>query len=364
MSGIASRLRNRWVEAGWGLFVVANAGLVILFPDRETIPVHLIWVSLALVYLLRTWPLRPTMTLVAGTLVVTSGLCIWTAWQFGAGINELAEGPLLAGMLAAIVWQTGRREVAVDQARRLAKAEREFVSDASHELRTPITVARGHAGLIGMAYAGQQAGEDAEVILGELECLSTISDRLLMLAAAEHPGFLRKARVDLGMLLVGMDARWTDEVRRDWSWRIDLPATLEADEDHLTRAFDALLENAAKFTDEGDTISVNARVEKGVALIDVEDGGIGIAPDDLPRVFDRFFRAGDRTRRNGGTGLGLAIVKAIVEAHDGTITVTSELGVGTAFRVCLPGVVQTTSVQLVDAPPDAVPATRAEAGVL
>jgi two-component system, OmpR family, sensor kinase len=356
MSGTASRLRKRWVEAAWAVFVAANVAVIGFLPEWEAIPIHLIWLSLVLVYWVRRWPVRPTVVVLAVIFVLTATLQLWTASRLGNGLSEPAEAPLLAFMFGAIVWHTHRRWLAVEEARRLARAQREFVSDTSHELRTPITVARGHAELIRMACPGQQSAEDADVIIEELNRLSTTSDRLLLLAAAEHPGFLRSAPVDLGLVLAHTAARWRFAARRNWSFNIELPAMLFADQDLLVNAFDALLENAAKFTDEDDTITVNAQVGEDVALIEIEDSGIGIAPDDLPRIFDRFFRAGDRSRPDRGTGLGLAIVKAIVEAHNGTISVTSELGVGTAFRICFTELVPTSAEPAVEmqTPPSTV----------
>jgi two-component system OmpR family sensor kinase len=366
MSGTASTVRKRWVEAAWGLFVAANVAVIVFLPKWEAIPIHLIWLSLVLVYWVRRWPVRPTVVVLAGIFLLTATLQLWTASRLGNGLSEPAEAPLLAFMFGAIVWHTHRRWLAVEDARRLAQAQREFVSDTSHELRTPITIARGHADLIRMACPGEEAAEDADVIIQELNCLSTMSDRLLLLAAAEHPGFLRSAPVDLGLVLAHTAARWRLAARRNWSFNIDLPARLLADQDLLVNAFDALLENAARFTDEDDTITVNARVGRDVAIIEIEDSGIGIAPDDLPRIFDRFFRTGDRSRWNGGTGLGLAIVKAIVEAHDGTISVTSELGIGTAFRICFTGLMPTSTEPAVDiqAPPSTVFAGQASVAKL
>ncbi len=343
MSATASRLRKRWVEAAWGLFVAANVAAIVFVPEWEAIPIHLIWLSLVLVYWVRRWPMRPTTVVLAGIFVLTGTLQLWTASRLGHGLSEPAEAPLLAFMFGAIVWHTERHRLAVEEAGRLAQAQREFVSDTSHELRTPITVARGHAELIRMACPGQQSAEDADVIIDELNCLSTMSDRLLLLAAAGHPGFLRSAPVDLGLVLAHTAARWKVAARRNWSLDIELPARLVADQDLLVNALDALLENAVKFTNEDDTITVNGRVERDVAVIEIEDSGIGIPSDDLPRIFDRFFRGGDRSRRDRGTGLGLAIVKAIIEAHDGTISVASERGIGTAFRICFTGLIPTSA---------------------
>jgi two-component system OmpR family sensor kinase len=366
MSGTASRPRRRWVDAAWGVFVAANVAAIVVVPQWEAIPIHLIWLSLVLVYWAQRWPVRPTVVVLAFIFVLTATVQLSTASRLGYGLSEPAEAPLLAFMFGAIVWHTHRRSLAVEHARRLAQAQREFVSDTSHELRTPITVAKGHAELIRMAYPGHPAAEDAEVIIEELNCLSTTSDRLLVLAAAEHRGFLRSTPVDLGRVLTHTAARWKVAARRDWSLNIELPARLVADHDLLVSAFDAVLENAAKFTDEGDTITVNARVERDVGVIEIEDSGIGIAPENLPRVFDRFFHTGDRSGRKGGTGLGLAIAKAIVEGHDGTISVTSELGVRTVFRICFAGLIPSSTEPTVEmqTPPSTVFAGQAGVGAV
>lgn len=341
MSGIASTSTRHWPEAALGLFVAANVAVIAGLPEWEAIPIHLIWLSLTLIYWLRRWPWRSTAGVLAAVFALTASLQLWTSSRLGNGLSEPAEAPLLAFMFGAIVLHTHRRQLAVDEARRLAQAQHEFLSDASHELRTPITVARGHAQLIRSAHVGDQTAEDADVIIDELESLSTISDRLLVLAAAQHPGHLRTVPVDLGFVLARVVARWRGAATRDWSVNIELPTRLVADEDLMVSAFDALLENAVKFTNADDTITVSARVQGNAAVIEMKDTGTGIAPDDLPRIFDRFFRAGDQ---NGGTGLGLSIVKAIVEAHNGTISVASELGVGSIFRICLPEARSTSAV--------------------
>ena len=341
------------------MFVAASVAAIVFFPEWEAIPIHLIWLSLTLLYWLRRWPSRPTAGVLAAIFALTGSLQLWTASRLGDGFSEPTEAPLLAFMFGAIVWYTHRRTLAVDEATRLAQAQRTFLSHASHELRTPITVARGHAQLIRFGDVGRQTAEDADVIIEELKCLSTISDRLLVLARSKHPGFLLKGPVDLGFLLAHAVARWRAEAQRDWSVNIDLPTMLVADEDLLTNAVEALLENAVKFTDEDDPISVRARIEGDVAAIEIEDSGIGIAPDNLPRIFDSFFSAGARARRNGGTGLGLAIVKAIIDAHDGMISVVSEPGVGTIFRICLPRIVPATAVSYGAAPRTAALASPA-----
>ena len=337
MSAIASTLRRYWVELGWGAFAAANLAIMFRLDIGQTVPFHFVWVSLTLVYGFRTWGPRPT-------FVVCLAVCALTSAAFlrpiRAGIvnpDEVTEVPLMAAMFVAMVWHARRRAAAMEQVRRLADSEREFVRDASHSLRTPITVARGYAELIWSAHAATQTGEDAQVVLGELGKLTRISERLLMLARAERPDFLRRAGLDLEDLVNRTARRWTAAAPRRWQVEVDADGELLADAERLELALDALIENAVGATDPGDRILLRAGCDGDDAVIEVLDDGTGIPPGHLTRVFDRFWRVnGDSARDSGGTGLGLSIVKAIVEAHGGTVAVTSALGEGSTFTIRLP----------------------------
>ena len=169
----------------------------------------------------------------------------------------------MAAMFLAMVWYAVRRQAAVEEAGRLAASEhrllmgqREFVRDASHELRTPITVARGHAELIRDAGLGGQISKDAEVILDELGHLSRLSERLLILTTAGHPGFLSPGVVAVEPFLEGLMRRWAPTADRDWQIRIDAHGTVRVDRERLETALDGLLENAVNATSSGDAIRV------------------------------------------------------------------------------------------------------------
>jgi signal transduction histidine kinase len=176
--------------------------------------------------------------------------------------------------------------------------------------------------------------DDADVLVHELDRLGRLSERLLLLAAAEAPGFLWLEPVELEQLVVETARRWSAAADRRWSFDIGVEGILVADRERLATALDALLENAVKFTDRGDTIRITGGGAGAGAVLAVEDTGAGIAASDLARVFQRFAR-GARGRRPG-TGLGLAIVRAIVEAHGGSVAVASAPGEGTQFRLELP----------------------------
>jgi two-component system, OmpR family, sensor kinase len=244
------------------------------------------------------------------------------------------------------VWHARRHQAATEEVRRLADSERrlrererDFVRNASHELRTPITVARGHAELIRSATGDEQVTRDVEVVLDELKRLSRISERLLIIAAAEHHGFLHRRPVDLGELIATTANRWT--ATADRAWRLSVPAdgTMLADQERLETALDALIENALKFTGDGDAIVISSRMEGEHVIIQVTDHGCGIDPHQIESIFDRFTRAPTQGHDRGGTGLGLAMVKAIVGAHGGTVEVRPGRDRGTTFILRLPGII-------------------------
>jgi len=345
MWDIASTLRRRWIEVAWATFAAVNVAVILSLSDWETIPFHFVWVSLTLVYGFRVWRLRTTMILLFVVIAVTGAALAWTVTRGDEGPDELAEVPLMAAMFVAMVWHAHRRQVAIDETKRLAESEhrllegqREFVRDASHELRTPITVARGHAELIRDSSVDGQIASDAGVILDELGHLSRLSERLLILTAAGHPGFLSIADVEVEPLVVGLMRRWSSTPARVWQVRIAAEGTIPADRERLETALDALLENAVNATEEGGTIRVGCRADGETLVLEVTDDGRGIRAGDLARVFERFTRIEpDRARGNGGTGLGLSIAKAIAEAHGGSIAVQSAEGHGATFRMSLSG---------------------------
>jgi signal transduction histidine kinase len=325
------------LEAFWGLFAAANVGTMFFVRSWEEIPFHVVWLSVTVVYGFRVWTVRRTVLLGAVVALVT-GLAVGRAVvQGGAGWDELAEVPLMAGIFATMAWHARRRYVALEELRHTTN-ERDFIRDASHQLRTPITVARGHAELILEAHPHSPIADDVEVIAGELERLSKISDRLLMLAAAEQPGFVDPQPADVEKLVDSTITRWRPVASRRWRTQTIRSGTVLVDRERIECALDALIENAVKATKDGDLIAVTASAEAHATVIDVTDEGAGILPGDLPRIFERFSRGGGRgPRRNGGTGLGLPVVKAIVEAHGGSVSVWSEPGKGTTFRLRLNG---------------------------
>jgi len=246
-------------------------------------------------------------------------------------------------MFLAMVWHAQRRRSAMEDLRRVSDAnlrllhrERQFIQDASHELRTPITVALGHAELVERASRAPERAEDARIVVDELQRLRRLADRLLLLATSEDPDFLSRSPVQVEHLLAAILQRWAPIVRR---WRLDPiePAAVVGDADRLGLALDALVENAVKHTGPGDEIRLGVRRDRDRVVITVADSGAGMPADRLRGIFERFARLDEaRSRDLGGVGLGLAIVSAIVKAHGGTVAVQSTLGGGSVFQLLLP----------------------------
>jgi signal transduction histidine kinase len=310
-----------------------------LIPTLETVPFHFIWVSITILYGFRVWRSGPTV-LVLVAVMTTTGVAIFADYQRGAQpLDELTEVPLMAAMFAAMVWHARRRLAATrqiervsDSNRRLIERQRNFIQDASHELRTPITVALGHAELI-QGSAGGTLRDDATVVVEELTRLRRLSDRLLLLATAEDPDFLTMEPIEVEEILLDTLRRW-DPIPRRWRLGAMVDATVHGDRDRLALAVDALVENAVKHTRPNQVIELSSRDQDELVVIAVADEGTGIDARDVDRLFERFSRGG--AGEGGGSGLGLAIVAAIVGAHGGSARARRRPGGGSVFELLLP----------------------------
>jgi signal transduction histidine kinase len=327
----------------WGVFSALNLIAIYWFANWETIPFHFIWISLTLLYGFRSWPTRPTMWIL-GAVMVTTGFGIYLdVWRGSEPREELTEVPLMAAVFVATVWHSQRKLAAEHSVRligehnaRLLTDQRQFLQDAAHQLRTPITIALGHAELLATDLAGEQQGEDIGVVIGELSRLRRISDRLLLIAAASDPAFLHAENVQLDQLITDHVRRWRPTI----SQRLRIGAldnvTVRADRERLGLALDALIENAVLHAGpEGDIeLSVVRDYFDMAVRIIVADGGSGIPADQLPFIFDRFRTSDDG--RSRGTGLGLPLVRAVAHAHGGDVAVRSTHGTGSEFELILP----------------------------
>lgn len=222
----------------------------------------------------------------------------------------------------------------VDRLEGAFASQRAFVSDASHELRTPITIVRGHLELLGDD--PDERRETIALVTDELDRMSRFVDDLLLLAKAERSDFLRVDEVELGALSDELLDKAAGLGRRAWALEARGEAVLHADRQRLTQAVMGLAQNAVQHTGDGDPIWIGSSVDGDEASLWVRDSGPGVSEEDQARVFERFARAAGSRRRSEGAGLGLAIVRAIAEAHGGRATLSSRPGAGATFTVVVP----------------------------
>lgn len=232
--------------------------------------------------------------------------------------------------------------IMVDRLEHLFGVQQRFVADVSHELRTPLTAIRGNLEL------AERYGMDPEMqeaVASEVGRMARMVDDLLLLARADYGGM----QLDLGPLDLDTvvsqayrDAKAIVHARGD-DLTVEMgrfePVRVSGNADRLKQLLLNLVGNAVKFTPAGGTIKLSLSEEGNYAVMRVADTGIGIAEEDLPLIFDRFYQA-ESSRANSekdvGTGLGLSICKWIAEAHAGSIRVESHLGRGTTFTIAIP----------------------------
>jgi two-component system sensor histidine kinase VicK len=222
-----------------------------------------------------------------------------------------------------------------------SQAKTDFIADVSHELRTPLTVLRGNAE-VGLALEGDCVHKPMlEEILDESARMARMLEDLLVLArsaAATLPLTVEPTRV--APCLAELAARAEMVARqRGISLRVELAGegTVSIDRARIEQAVLNLVDNAGKYSQSSEPVTLRATTAAGELRVEVVDRGAGIPSEDLPHVFDRFYRVDKvRSRKLGGAGLGLSIVKMIVEAHGGRVGAASRLGEGTRFWLCLP----------------------------
>jgi len=236
-----------------------------------------------------------------------------------------------------MVWHVYRRQALLREVQGIHEKERLrlerqqlFLRLASHELRTPITVARGYTELVRAAHADDPAlQQDTAVVIEELDKVAGIAQRLVTLMQLDQPHPLR--RVDIDAELARIVRRWQPAAERHWEVGSAV-GLVDINPDRFETALDCLLENAVKFTRRGDRVRIVAERFSGGWAVHVADSGCGIAPD----IANRLMHADPGHATQTGTGLGLAIVRAVVEPLGGRIMIDSELGVGTVVTMRVP----------------------------
>ena len=300
-----------------------------------------------LAYLIGGVAVRPITTIISELEAITDGRSLHR--RLGGAD---AQGDELARLTSTLNAMIGRLENSFGGLRR-------FTADASHELKTPLTVLRASIERAMMARRGSnEQMEHLEAALNEVTRMADLVNSLLSLARADE------GRFDLVRDVVLLDA-----IVRDIAETATIlgepngievlltecePLSVEGDAPRLRQLLLNLVENAIKYTTVGGTIELSLVADQGSAVVTVKDTGMGIAAADLPFIFERFWRA-DRARSRaagrGGTGLGLAISQYIAQAHGGTLTAQSRLSRGSTFTLTLPGAVRHDAVRPGSSPP-------------
>jgi PAS domain S-box-containing protein len=256
---------------------------------------------------------------------------------------------LLLHIAPVRVEETGRwgAVAAVDditETRRLEQMRRQFISDASHEIRTPLTAIGGFAAAIadGTAATEEERTRAAAFIMRETERLSRLVNDLLDLSRIESGAVeLKLEEVDLSDLIRDAVEGFGVQFQESGiTVELSLPsdaAPVRLDPDRIYQVLVNLISNALRFNRDHGKITISVAPRRGAVQVTVRDTGVGIPPEELPHIWERFHRADtSRARADGGTGLGLAIVRSIVQRHGGTIAAESEVGRGSAFSFTLP----------------------------
>jgi two-component system, OmpR family, sensor kinase len=210
-------------------------------------------------------------------------------------------------------------------------AQRQFLDDASHELRAPLTVIRGHIELLEFEADPEERSVTITLITDEIERMSRIVEDLLLLAKAERPDFFTMEPVDIAELTTDVHRKAAVLCAREWRLESTAPAFIRADRQRLTQAMMQLAQNACDHTDVRASVGIGSRVEDGAVRLWVHDSGAGVPREDAQRIFERFVKGSDRS---GGSGLGLSIVAAIAKAHGGYAGLGP--GPGARFEIVVP----------------------------
>ncbi|WP_432722316.1 phosphate regulon sensor histidine kinase PhoR [Jeongeupia wiesaeckerbachi] len=229
----------------------------------------------------------------------------------------------------------------ITQLDRIQTVHRDFIANVSHELRTPLTVVGGFIEtMIDMPDVDAATrNKHLELMYDQTQRMQRLVDDLLTLSRLENGMQMKEEEVDVPQLmrLLAVEAEGLSQGRHTVAIGTIMPARLIGNHDELHSAFGNLVSNAIRYTPAGGTITLHWRIDNGQPVFAVQDTGIGIAPEHVPRLTERFYRVDrGRSRSTGGTGLGLAIVKHILQRHQAQMAIQSRLGQGSEFAVRFP----------------------------
>jgi two-component system, OmpR family, sensor kinase len=309
----------------WLVSAAACTALMWVWPGDETIPYHVAWAAFALLYGFGDWPLRRAVSGLALVTVTTGGILLARAAGGVIAWEETAEIPLMALLMVLMVWHVRRRQAALAEVTLMAGRERELARDrerltrlTSHEMRTPLTIARGYVEMLLAADEDEGRRADLAVVDDELARLTRVTERLVR--AIRLQGDTDVERVDLDMVLRQTAERWAPVARRRWV--VDAHAgSCEGSVERLRASLDTLVENAVRYTVTGDVIRLTGSRTADVATIGVGDSGAGLSPEQVDAINGTDHLSAQTPRDAlSQTGLGLGLVRGVVAARGGSVS--------------------------------------------
>jgi signal transduction histidine kinase len=336
----ADRLRRgHGIEIGWWAFVLLNIWGILVFREWATVPFHFIWVGLSLLYGWRVWSLRASAAVLGVIAVLTGASLLIDVASGDQASDELTEIPLMSAVFIAMVYHVRSSVAAQRETERISEHNlalldqgRRLVQDASHVLRTPLTIALGHAELLQRTTIDRVAADDAQVVIAELQRLKKTTDRLLGLAKSDQPDFLYMVETSMARLVAATATRWIG-THPDVRLGPVTDTIVSVDPDRVSEALDELIGNAVVHTPAGTPIEVSARRDGAFHVVAVADRGPGIPEALVSHAFERFVHGPGPSRQ---VGLGLAMVKAVAEGHGGRVKVQNRPGEGCVVEMWLP----------------------------
>jgi two-component system phosphate regulon sensor histidine kinase PhoR len=262
-------------------------------------------------------------------------------WEIGQRIFQSSLFPLFIDKVFYGLLVTA---IDITKISQLENIQSDFLADISHEIKTPLAAILGASEILNQTtrkLTQEETKDFQSMIVSESSRLQRLIHELTDLSKIGDQGFqtLLKSKVSLSDIFDEVEAIYQIQLKeKELKFIHDIPKKINVfvDRDKFFRIFSNLLSNAIRYTEKGN-ITITTEIKKQNLILYFSDSGQGIEPQNLDRIFDRFYRTdAARTRVGGGTGLGLAITRAIVQAHQGTIEVTSKLGKGTTFTITIP----------------------------
>jgi signal transduction histidine kinase len=347
----AGRFDRLHLVVVWTVWALACATVMFVRPGQETIPYHLGWAGFALAFGLGTWTRWQLVTALAWYTLAT-GAALERSWLLGRiEWEETTEIPLMFLLALMMVWHVRRRQATLDHITRLAARDIQASHDraqlmqlTSHELRTPLTIAQGYIELLQTRPIELENQSDLSVVADELKRLSRVSDRLIrMIQLQEDP---TSEIVDIDEVMAQAVERWRVVADRQWILDVGAGRALGSPE-RLRTGLDTLVENAIRYTSEGDTIRLAGSRRHEQVFVGVFDSGVGFSDQQImainageessPASTTVGTVAGvDTTGSLRGTGLGLSIVRALAHARGGTLHASHAPEGGAAMVISFP----------------------------